>query len=502
MTKTAVAALIACAVLSSCAKNNDVVAPISNANTQSQRTDSLSTGKKINLPLNGTSVYLLDANTVKYQPGDTLVVPKSVARVTLYKVNGTADKPVVITAAPGVVIGGFDRGSVDVQGKFIKLLNLNINGKSTSIGIRAYYCSDIALENIHIDGASIGVMLKNDAVATDPTTYYPNAIIRNVSLTNVSVKNCTNEGYYIGNTADIQNGYKNSPIIGLTVKNCSAENTGWDGFQVTSAQNCFIDGVTVINAGTANKDSQMSGITIQDATTGTFQNFTVNKSTGAGLTLFSMGNLVVKNVAIQDATTTAKSYGIIVDNRPDRGFNLPAKKLIMENVSIKQSAGFKGKIPLYVINSTANGAISAVPGTVTNFTYDLASWEKKTVDNAKDVFYGGNDGAPIASTGADQTVPVTNALPGTPASFTAGTSSKTVTLSWAAPANTGGTITSYKIYRGTTAGKYNLIRTTTGTTLSYVDGNKVTGTTYYYVISAVNAKGEGALSAPVAVVSK
>ncbi|MEX6689303.1 hypothetical protein QTN47_17470 [Danxiaibacter flavus] len=394
MIKIAVAALIASAMLLSCSKQNDVVAPATATESQSQRlaAESITTNKRINLPISGTSVYITDASTIKYLPGDTLVVPKNVVRVTLYKVNGTAEKPVVITAAPGVIIGGFDRASFDIVGKYIKLVDINITGKPTAIGIKAYYCSDIALENIHIDGAAIGVMLKNDAIATDPNTYYPNAVIRNVSLKNVSVKNCTDEGFYIGNTSDYQNGYKNSPIIGLTVQNVSAENTGWDGFQVTNAQNCLVDGVRVINAGTANKEAQMSGITIQDATTGTFQNLTVNKSTAAGLNIFSCGEVHVSNVALQDVALSSKSYGIIVDNRYDRGYNLGAKKLFMENVSVKQTTSVKGKIAMYVINGTTNGALAAIPGTVTNFTYDVASWEKKTVDYAKNVYYGGTDG--------------------------------------------------------------------------------------------------------------
>ncbi|MEX6689302.1 fibronectin type III domain-containing protein [Danxiaibacter flavus] len=92
---------------------------------------------------------------------------------------------------------------------------------------------------------------------------------------------------------------------------------------------------------------------------------------------------------------------------------------------------------------------------------------------------------------------VANTAPSAPLNFSAATSSNTVSLSWSAPATTGGTITGYKIYRGTAPGKYNLIKTTNGSTLSYVDGNKVNGTTYYYVISALNAIGESPLSAAI-----
>ncbi|MEX6689461.1 hypothetical protein QTN47_18280 [Danxiaibacter flavus] len=382
-------------LLISCSKSNDVVAPTSpteREETETENTPPQFTGKKINLPLNGSSVYIKDAGAISYEPGDTLVIPQSVMRVALYNVNGTKEKPVIVTAERDVVIGGHDRTSFDIKGSFVKVVNINIKGAPTAIGIRAYYCSDIAFQNVNVDGAAIGFMLKNDAMADNPDSYYPKAVIKNISIANISVKNCTNEGYYIGNTSDYQNGFKNSPIIGLTVKNCRAENTGWDGFQVTNAQDCNVDGITVINAGTENKESQMSGIAIQDATTGRFKNLSVNKSTGAGLTLFSNGDTHVSNVALQDVSLSAKSYGIIVDNRYDRGFNLPPKKLLLENASVKQTTSVKGKNALYVINGTNNGAKAAIPGTVTNFTYDRESWQKKTVDYAKNAYIGGTDG--------------------------------------------------------------------------------------------------------------
>ncbi len=395
MFKTIAGALLCSATLFiGCSKSNDVVTPTTSS--QAERVDNAPTpqftGRKINLPLNGSSIYIKDASALNYEPGDTLVVPQSVLRVALYNITGTKEKPVVVTAERDAIIGGYNSTSFDIKGTFVKVVNVNIKGTSTAIGVRAYYCSDIAFENVHVDGAAIGMMLKNDALADNPDSYYPKAVIRNVSIMNSSVKNCTNEGYYIGNTSDYQNGFKNSPIIGLTVKNCRAENTGWDGFQVTNAQDCSIDGITVVNAGTANKESQMSGIAIQDATTGSFKNLSVNKSTGAGLTLFSDGNVHVSNVALQDVSLSAKSYGIIIDNRYDRGFNLPAKKLLLENASVKQTTSVKGKIALYVINGTSNGAKAAIPGTVTNFTYDRNSWQKKTVDNAKNAYIGGTDG--------------------------------------------------------------------------------------------------------------
>jgi predicted phage tail protein len=76
-------------------------------------------------------------------------------------------------------------------------------------------------------------------------------------------------------------------------------------------------------------------------------------------------------------------------------------------------------------------------------------------------------------------------------SATAGTA--LVSLSWTVPADGGSAITSYNVYRGDTTGTETLlISALTGTT--YDDTTAVTGSTYYYVVTAVNAVGESAWS--------
>lgn len=391
MKKILVGTLLGSSVLFGCSKSADIVTPTSSSTSETEKiaAASLTLNTKISLPLNGTSVYIKDVSTLKLSPGDTIVIPKSVTKVALYNVKGASGKPIVVTAASGAVIGGGTGCSFDINGQYIKVVNVNIKGLSTSIGFKAYYTSDLAVENVNIDGASIGVMIKNDPLAGQTKTYYPTTI-RNISLTGVSVKNTTGEGFYLGNTSDYQSGYKTSPIIGLTVTNVKAENTGWDGFQITSAQNCRVSGVSVTNAGTANKTAQMNGITIQDATTGSFSNMSVYKCTGPGLQIFGCGNFYVDKVSLKDVVLTSKSYGIFVDNRPSR-FSLPAKKLIMSNVTLTQTS-VKGKMAMYVVNGTLNGATAAIPGSITNLVYNTGSWTSKVVDYAKNVYVAGTIG--------------------------------------------------------------------------------------------------------------
>ena len=84
--------------------------------------------------------------------------------------------------------------------------------------------------------------------------------------------------------------------------------------------------------------------------------------------------------------------------------------------------------------------------------------------------------------------------PSAPTGLAALAGTGSVSLSWTAPAFDGGSpITSYKVYRGTSAGTETFLANA-GTSTSFVDTTAVNGTTYYYKVSAENANGEGPLS--------
>ena len=81
--------------------------------------------------------------------------------------------------------------------------------------------------------------------------------------------------------------------------------------------------------------------------------------------------------------------------------------------------------------------------------------------------------------------------PAAPSGLSATAGNGSVSLSW--PASSGAT--SYKVYRGTSAGGEDLttaVGNPSGT--SFTDSGVTNGTTYYYKVSAVGAGGEGALS--------
>ena len=88
-------------------------------------------------------------------------------------------------------------------------------------------------------------------------------------------------------------------------------------------------------------------------------------------------------------------------------------------------------------------------------------------------------------------------VPTAPQALTATGSNGAVQLSWSAPASNGGAaVTSYNVYRSTTAGGEGSTPVATGVTgTSYADSPLTNGTTYYYTVAAVNAVGTGPQSA-------
>ena len=85
-------------------------------------------------------------------------------------------------------------------------------------------------------------------------------------------------------------------------------------------------------------------------------------------------------------------------------------------------------------------------------------------------------------------------VPGAPTLTSASSGNAQAALAWNAPGtNCGSAIANYKIYRGTASGGETLLATI-GNFLTWADTGLTNGQAYFYKVSAVNAKGEGALS--------
>jgi hypothetical protein len=85
--------------------------------------------------------------------------------------------------------------------------------------------------------------------------------------------------------------------------------------------------------------------------------------------------------------------------------------------------------------------------------------------------------------------------PGAPTGLTATAGDSQVSLSWTAPGSDGGSqVTSYNVYDGTSAGGESQTPVTTVTGTSATVNGLTNGNTYYFVVTAVNAVGEGSSS--------
>jgi hypothetical protein len=83
--------------------------------------------------------------------------------------------------------------------------------------------------------------------------------------------------------------------------------------------------------------------------------------------------------------------------------------------------------------------------------------------------------------------------PAPPANLTAITSGKRkINLSWTQSTTPG--ITQNKVYRSTTSGGPYMLRSTLGAVTTYQDTGLTSGTSYYYVVTAVNSSGESSFS--------
>src|SRR5262249_21002580 len=107
-------------------------------------------------------------------------------------------------------------------------------------------------------------------------------------------------------------------------------------------------------------------------------------------------------------------------------------------------------------------------------------------------YTGGPNAGGASGPSPEATATPVSLTPPAPTGLSAAPCSAKVTLSW----NSVSTATSYSVKRATTSGgPYAVLANQAAT--SYVDGSATNGTTWYYVVSASNAAGEGPNSSQV-----
>jgi hypothetical protein len=121
-----------------------------------------------------------------------------------------------------------------------------------------------------------------------------------------------------------------------------------------------------------------------------------------------------------------------------------------------------------------------------------------TVTNGTTYYYvvsGVNEGGEGTDSTEVSATPQALALPAAPTGLSAAAGKKRATLSWSAVAGAA----SYRLKRSTTSGGPYAVVASNVTGTTFTNTGLASGTTYYYVVSAVNAVGEGANSAQVSV---
>ena len=101
-------------------------------------------------------------------------------------------------------------------------------------------------------------------------------------------------------------------------------------------------------------------------------------------------------------------------------------------------------------------------------------------------------GSAVAPPPPAPTVPAAPVLSGSAAK-------RSAKLSWTSPANGGSAVTTYRVYRSTSATTGFTLRATLGVTTAYSDTAVTGNTKYYYRVTAANAVGEGPASNTVSV---
>lgn len=186
----------------------------------------------------------------------------------------------------------------------------------------------------------------------------------------------------------------------------------------------------------------------------------------------STGTLTVRATSVADTTKSASATVTVTATPVVLVAITPTSASISTNQTKQFTASVTGTGNTAVTWSATGGSVSAsglysAPGSAGTFTVTATS----VADNSKS-----------ASATVTVTAPVQHS----------------VTLSWTASAST---VSGYNVYRGTVSGgPYTQINSVLEASSSYVDNTVASGTTYFYVVTAVDSSGaESAFSNQVSV---
>lgn len=278
-------------------------------------TDITLSGRTFTL-LPGTSRRIVIDNSNKYyKPGDVIYLKGKFLSVSFTNMSGTAGSPIIVRNAPGVttVIGNptwsggswaealtFTNCHYIKVGSPSKRSEFVIRGSSKA-GRDAYFdlvirkhTDNMEVRHMTIYYGGTGIWAKTDPVRDDASTWYPNTVMQNLSIHDVTIGETLNEAMYIGHTAtywDLTGNvpYYNAPsgFVGghqyvqpikwrnVKIYNNIVFNIGSDGIQTAATDQLQIFNNDVSNWGTRHNYAHNGGILIggRNTNTNTYNNY-------------------------------------------------------------------------------------------------------------------------------------------------------------------------------------------------------------------------------------
>jgi hypothetical protein len=323
--------------------------------------------------------YFPNGTGLGWKPGDTVYIPAgNYNLIDLGNIKGTAAQPIVIRNKGGLVT--LQQIRLNNKIEYFKILGngapgitygIKINNTKEQIAFAASMVSDMEVGYIEVSKGATGIVVKKNPVAGDPSTQYPNYVIRNIKIHHTYVHDIVGEGMYIGST--VPSGTADGIPIRLEnvqIYNNTVERTGWDGIQMstTVGVNSIHDNI-VRNFGTANFSSQQSGIGLGGAATGDIYNNTISNGTGWGINAMGYGVIRIYNNTVENVGANGIDKGnesIYADDRVTGPETFPKQQMIITNNIIKNPQP-DGAIRVGAYNG------NSLPSTITGNTVYLVN---------------------------------------------------------------------------------------------------------------------------------
>ncbi|MEO1099603.1 MAG: choice-of-anchor Q domain-containing protein, partial [Bacteroidota bacterium] len=273
---------------------------------------------------------IIEASDFDYEPGDVFCITGGT--YSAFRFNnfiGSESEPLIFKNCNGQVELSSPTYTA-IQFRESKYIHVTGTGDSNhEYGLKIIYSksgtsgislsslsSDFEIDHMDISNTGFaGIIAKTDPSCDDPDTWRENFLMENIIIHDNYIHETEGEGMYIGGTFGFENSSRicdGTPrfahlVSGLKVYNNIIENTGWDGLQVSLAQNNSEVFNNVINGyGTRKEGNQNYGMAL-----------------GAGSRLRVYNNIVLQNpsnvtrlqrgISIIDALTGSMYFNNVVE---------------------------------------------------------------------------------------------------------------------------------------------------------------------------------------------